>query len=132
MKIVKKKNDYRVLVSRGELATLNNCLNETLILVKEADFPIQVGAEMSIVDKFLDEINDALNERRTKVSPKVSWQGDRYDIHVSRDELEILANCTREALSRLRKDSFESRVGEKVSVVETYLEQLVQAHRELH
>lgn len=127
MKITKQNDHYHVLVSLGELATLNNCLNETLILVDKTEFPTRVGADKAVVERLLDEINDAFNEKWTKANLRVSRQDDQYDILVSRNELEILANCTREALSRLRKDSFESRVGEKVAVVEKYLEQLVQA-----
>lgn len=127
MKIVKQNNDYHVLVSRGEMATLNNCLNETLILVDKTEFPVRVGADLTVVDRLLDEINDAFDEQRTKANPRVSAQGDQYDIRVSPDELEILANCTREALSRLRSDSFESRVGEKVEVVRGYLRQMKEA-----
>lgn len=62
---------------------------------------------------------------------KISRQNDQYDILVSREELEILANCHREALNMLSKESFEMRVGEKPAVVKGRMEQLVKASREL-
>lgn len=127
MKIVTQNNDYHVLVSRGELATLNNCLNEALILVDRTEFQTRVGVDMAVVDGLLDEINDAFNERWTKANLRVSRQSDQYDILVSRDEMEILINCTREVLNKLLKDSFESRVGEKVDVVRGYLRQMKEA-----
>jgi hypothetical protein len=99
----------------AELATLNNCLNEALILVDKTEFPTRVGADKAGVERLLDEINDAFNENWTKANLRVSRQNDQFDILVSRDELKILANCTREALSRLRKDSFKSRVGRKLT-----------------
>ena len=62
---------------------------------------------------------------------KISRQNDQYDILVSREELEILANCHREALNMLSEAGFEMRVGVKAAVVRERLEQMAKAFREL-
>ena len=54
--------------------TLNNCLNETLILVDEGEFQTRVGANMAVVDALLDEINAAYNGRQKGTNLRISRQ----------------------------------------------------------
>lgn len=66
-----------------------------------------------------------------EVDMKISRQNDHYHIIVSRNELEILANCLREALSMLGEAEFNMRVGVKAAIVRERLEKMMKAAREL-
>ena len=59
MEIIKKDDVYQILISREELGTLGNCLNETLENVDAFEFQTRVGVERSEVQILLAQITKA-------------------------------------------------------------------------
>jgi hypothetical protein len=62
MKISKQADHFNILVSRQELAALNNCLNETLQCVDEDEFHTRVGVPSTKARDMLKQISSAYDE----------------------------------------------------------------------